>query len=284
MLWRIVWGAALVLLSTQPCMAEDAPLQLAPSGPWRADYAEDSCALQRDFSSGEESVTLRLRQFAPDDLLEITLASDTFRLRNRKPRYRFEPEEAWHEVEFHEIMRDGKARAIVFSALLHDKPSASVPAEVREARERAIEALTVEGGLAEDVSLRTGPLEAPMKAMRRCLDDLVGTWGLDPATQRSLSRRVADKEGEYWPDPLKGDFRTAVIDWPSSRIEFLLFVDEAGHIGDCRIVNAPREDPLSVAMCNAVPRDWQFVPALDADGRPTKSYHRGTITRVARGG
>src|SRR4051812_23089710 len=62
---------------------------LAPTSAWAADFAPDNCSLTRSFGNADGSVTLRLRQFAPEAHLEVTLASSTFELQPYEPTYAF---------------------------------------------------------------------------------------------------------------------------------------------------------------------------------------------------
>ncbi len=53
---------------------DDKRIELAPSGAWEVDYAEDSCALRRGFGEAGKEVWLELRRLTGDGF-QITVAS-----------------------------------------------------------------------------------------------------------------------------------------------------------------------------------------------------------------
>ncbi len=83
--------------STVSAQTPTEPLEMVPSSNWVADYAEDSCALLRDFQAGDHKVTLQLRQFGPGEDFEISVLSRTLSRSSRAPRVRFEPDEGFFE-------------------------------------------------------------------------------------------------------------------------------------------------------------------------------------------
>ncbi|MEO5705857.1 MAG: energy transducer TonB [Alteraurantiacibacter sp.] len=73
---RLAIVAGLLLL--QPCSAsaqQQAPLELAPTSPWAMNYDADSCALQRQFGAEGQEVFFEIRQFGPDVVPQMVVAS-----------------------------------------------------------------------------------------------------------------------------------------------------------------------------------------------------------------
>src|SRR5688572_12987789 len=69
-------------LCSAPARAAE-PVPFTPSGAWTADFAEDSCSLERSFTHEQDTLHLRIRQFVPGDRFEITVASETLVPRRR---------------------------------------------------------------------------------------------------------------------------------------------------------------------------------------------------------
>jgi hypothetical protein len=63
-LFSLINAAALAMLG----MAGPAAAQtFAPSGPWEISANEDSCFLKREFSAGEDALTLEMQRYFPGD-------------------------------------------------------------------------------------------------------------------------------------------------------------------------------------------------------------------------
>src|SRR5688500_12282332 len=127
MLLRGILGAvtAALVLSAARASAADEPVQFTPASGWTADFADDSCSLERSFTNGTDRLSLRLRQFVPGRSLEVTLASATPDMR-RSRTMRFMAADASEEVDRYQTFRspDG-LRGVVFTADLSDRPADS---------------------------------------------------------------------------------------------------------------------------------------------------------------
>ena len=258
---------------------------LAPTSAWAADFAADNCALTRSFGDANGSVTLRLRQFAPEARLEVTLASGTFELQPYEPTYAFGSGEPL-EIPFYQTFEiDGGVRGVVFEALLHQPQtvSALLPFAADDPALRAVDRVAVRNVFDHGVILQTGSLGQPLTVLASCLDDLVASWGLDPAAHHTLSRPVTERDPDHpWPGQLAGR-AAAVTQWPSDKMDFVLLVSEFGRISQCRLVGgSPNDAGLADRICEAMPKDWQFGPALDANGQPIRSYRLATLVKQTR--
>lgn len=273
--------------STCAAATEDSVSQFVPAGAWTANFADDSCALERSFARGDDTLFLRLRQYTPGDRFEITLASETMSVRAREPRITFAPTADAQEIAFYQEFRIPRGlRGLIFSvAPLGDRPADS-PLKTSDftvyADARPIDRLVIERLFTRNITVLTGSLEQPLKIMEACLDDLMTMWGLDPRAHHGLSRRVTEKDGQAWPGWIGGTRMGRLIGrWPSDRLPFRLLIDEAGRVIGCDLVSADENADLAEEICAAAPH-YEFLPALDAEGRPIKSYHENVITKVRR--
>src|SRR5690606_33522406 len=95
-------------------------------------------------------------------------------------------------------------------------------------QETAVDRISLTRTAGKALVLKTGSLGEPFAALRKCTDDLVASWGLDPVRQSRLSRRATplDSPGEwlrsadYPPAALRGR-KQAVVN-------FILMVDAQG--------------------------------------------------------
>ena len=268
-------------------------VEMAATSAWAADFAADSCSLTRTFGAGGSSVTLRLKQFEPQPSIEVTLASETVKLKPRDPRYAFADGEP-RDIAFFQTFRlgEGLSGATFEASPPLPHPGGTTQTDLPAARDpamHAVDTMTVRDLFERDLTLRMGSLQQPLAVMTTCLDDLLTSWGLDAAAHRSLTRRVTEKNpgtennpGEVWPGKFKHPM-PQIARWPADKMDFILLVDESGSVEQCRLVGGLAEDAkLAENICEGMPKGWAFDPALDANGRAIRSYHRATFIKSVR--
>ena len=116
-------------------------------------------------------------------------------------------------------------------------------------------------------------------AMDRCIDQLLTTWGLDPAVQRAL---------QHGPVPLNNPSDwVRSTDYPSSAanrssvINFRLAIGADGAVTGCHIQSGLSVADFAAATCQLVARRARFSPALDAAGKPVTSFYANTVRWVS---
>jgi hypothetical protein len=268
-----------------PAVAKDAPARFAPTAPWTANFADDSCALERTFASGSDTLFLRLRQYVPGDNFEITLASETLNVRRGKT-VTFTPGSSEQKIDSYQSfdVSHGLSGVVFTAPLLKDRSSEDEGRSYFAVYDDAqnISGLTVTNVFGPEVALVTGPLREPLKVLEDCLDGLLTSLGLDASAHRSLLRQVTEIGDNEWPRRLQEPQIRFIRQWPSDVILFRLLVDEQGHIFDCHIPSSEERRELARNICDSLPKDYEFLPALDAQGRPVKSFHNAAITRITR--
>jgi hypothetical protein len=278
-----VWALLAAPLAAQ---APAAPLVMEPSSPWIADYSEDDCALRSGFEAGNHSAVLQLRQYTPGDSFEISVASDTLARGRGDPQVRFEPDEDWRVVTGALPVPGKGISGIQYSGSL--KPNANKAEDGwaepdRAARERAITALTVANAFERDITLRTGTMRQPMEALRTCMDAMLVRWGLDPAAQRTLSRRVAPLGMASWVRKIQ-EYYPATLLGLSGRVYVRMIVGVDGAPVSCAVRNGEVEPGFQRAACSTMMDYSRFQPALDANGEPVASYFTTSIVYASSSG
>lgn len=269
--WRIgICGSLLALLAT-PAMGGDDALQLTPSGSWTAEFADDSCAVRRLFENEGERVLLEFRSYVPGLSRDAVIASDTLSLRPRSVQSSFAPSGGTQSHEFYRSLRfDTGWNAIIF-------PEASIKPETNAST------YTVSGAFNREVNFANGSFSAVFSMMESCEDDLLTSLGIDAVAHKTLSRRVELPRNDGWlsvTGPMQRDFHRK-----GSEMQYVrLLVDEQGNAFDCLIVEGGTDKDTSDRMCTALLKSARFVPALDAQSDPVKSYYMLVLSTSRRAG
>ncbi len=267
-----------------PAAAEE--FVLAPNTPWTVDYDNDSCALRRTFGTGEDRGYLEMRRFAPGWSLQTTLASN--RLSVQRPpniRYRFGAGEWQVPGPSLSVSLDDDLKGVIFEPRFAVQPivdksldeaaqAAFLQSLDFDAIEReqaaAVTSLTVRSQ-SREITLDLGRLDAPIKALQDCVAELVTHWGIDVEAHRTLTRQAM---------PVNYHQGVRMIDYPPKMsvrrmpglVNIRLAIDDTGKITGCRI-QMPLSDPeFAESSCADIQHAFEFVPALDKDGRPIASY------------
>lgn len=287
-------AAAAMLMIPAPGAAAAKPLRLKPSTKWNVHYGDDSCRLARAFGEGDQQITLVADQFSPDEGFRLIFVGK--RLDRRATdgpiagAIRFGPAE--QESEVTAVMGDMQdlPALLVNEVVLLAPPTEAEKAAMKEedrsgipyvrpaigaAREAAATWLHVRMAGVRDFVLETGPMDKALAALRACSWDTVSTWGLDVAQQKALSRK---------PRPLNqpwlhsSDYPTGMISQGQQAMIYArLMVDETGRPTSCHIQASTRPAAFDKTVCDAFMKRARFEAALDAQGKPVRSYWQTVV-------
>lgn len=268
--------------------APKGPIVATPAGPWVMDYAEDSCRLARKFESGDASLFFYIERFAPSSSQFVLVAGKPLdRLRGKSVGLRFSPDGPISDkLVFWGKHGEFDPALIAPAVWLVEKPedededlTALGPFSQRVSpdREKAIDALEVVASKRPAVKLALGSMGPAFKAMRKCTDELVTHWGLDVEAHRRLTRAPAPKG-----NPGKW---VSSADYPSDAIRkgaqgvipFRLIIGDDGVPTDCRLQRPTEPAEFNDVVCRILMKRARFEPALDAAGKPIKSYWSSTF-------
>lgn len=121
--------------------------------------------------------------------------------------------------------------------------------------------------------LEFGSLGKPFEQMRHCMDTLLESWGYDPKVQAELLRPAsAITPPSRWLSP--SDYPLGALRMGHNGIvQFRLDVDAEGKVGGCHVLARTSPDDFADATCRAVTRRAKLQPALDAEGKPVRSFY-----------
>jgi outer membrane biosynthesis protein TonB len=125
--------------------------------------------------------------------------------------------------------------------------------------------------------LATGSLEKPLAEVRKCTDQLLEAWGLDPAQQRSRSRPPIPSDPGRW---LVGwDYpERALRKGAQSLINFRLTVGPDGQPTACEVQGSYSGELFAKRTCQLLMIRARFQPALDAKGQAIPSYYVNQVS------
>lgn len=279
--------AALALCTAVP-IAQAAPApELAPVSPWNVHYAEESCKLIRGFGTTGDTVTMMIEMFGPGDRGSVVLVGNRLRSDTTFQQVRVwfgadRPANATEAVSA--TGGSSNVPMVIASHIWTGRADEGVwGAEPDLAYEKSLDRVTYEAAGHVRFVLDTGRMDQPLTAMRKCVDGLVKEWGLDPAVQRTLTRRVVPAtppqtwihDGDYPYVPL--------VDGASGIVHFRLNVGVDGIPTACVIQSKTKPDEFAPTTCRLLTTRARFQPARDAQGQPVASYFFSSVRYANRG-
>ena len=283
-------------LMAAPAQARDVR-RLPPTGNWVLEYADDTCRLGRDFGSGDERITVFFEQFVPGDTFNLMFVGKSIKPRSSdhpiETTVRFGPNEEKTDNNGSLATTGGSLPALILSGgqrlakltkeeerAQHAANERDIPIELAPIgpdREKAATWLELGKAMRFDIVFETGPMDKPLGALRDCSWDTVKSWGLSIEEQKNLRRKAYPvKPSSSWFSP---------DDYPDSMVRrghqgivnFRVIVDASGSPLSCHVQSSTRPKEFDDVVCTQVMKRAKFHPALDAAGKPVKSFYRQTV-------
>ncbi|AJA10414.1 hypothetical protein SKP52_17715 [Sphingopyxis fribergensis] len=246
------------------------PRILAPSTPWKVDYAEEECRLLRTFGTGEDAVTMRLARGSGLQSFDMVIAGNSIPRLGGGVKVTMTLEPQGTESEF-----EG------YSMAVPDRPENFIrwfdgdPRILDGVTNKQQVRLLADAKL--DVAMLWSDGKAALKALQTCHEDLLKGWGVDIA---------AIHAAKVGPEPLGSPGRWVTNnDYPQREMQqeiegnvtFQLKVDAKGAVENCVTLRSSNVATLDRLTCKLMVQRARFTPALDASDRPIASLY---INRV----
>lgn len=222
---------------------------LPATGKWIVDYQEQACLLSRRFGQGDPPVFLGFEPsmaHAEGKLVLIVPDAEKQGRRNGKARIRLEPAGDTLTADFSSSNLSGERRGIV---LWVSDPEVASLTEAKT--------VTVFVGKEPPISLETGGMAGALRAIRTCQDDLLKTWGADPAGRidnMSVPSVASWFDGSYPSEALNQNAEGRTI--------ALVTVGDDGKPIECRTVMSSGNEALDRATCLVALRRGRFAKAV----------------------
>lgn len=288
---RLKWiGKALALCAgafscgvSTTALAAKEPQSLARAGKWVLDYDAEACRLGGSFGTGKDEVVLRITRFQPGDIFDMDLIGQRLDISSGETRVSVDFGPANNPRVYTPMIAKAKGVPMLIGLggdlldLPYPTPAEPEHPPITPRQEAAVTYVDIHQAARAPFRLELGAMDAPMRAMRACTDDLVRSWGLDPHVQETLKRR-AEPEGSPGKWVNSNDYPKALLkNGNHGLIHFRLAIDEAGAVSSCHIQSKTKPEGFAELTCHLITKRAKFKPALDATGHPAKSFY---INRV----
>jgi hypothetical protein len=279
------------IMLSGPAVARGATVShYTPIGPWETVDASDGCRVAREFVDGRKQVRLFVHRDGPGVPLTIGLTGNDIRTFRgaRQARVSFRPGGDLAQtvgMVRTAVGEDEVPTIVLYRVHLLQQPDwetvsseemnrlAGLPHPIAEEMRLAgeVSTITVNGGLVRPVELTTGPLDEPMATLQACTDGMLRNWGLDPAVQNHLSRRVAPMDRQALIQAFDYPY-LQVLNRQRALIRGHLIVGTDGQATQCNLIISSAIQAFNDETCRTLTSRAWFNPALDAAGNPVESY------------
>jgi hypothetical protein len=283
---RLLGVAGAVAFAVLSLEAPAAAQSFAPSGPWEISANEDSCFLKREFSAGEDALTLEMQRFFPGDIRAVITSKTLVPTTSIKIRYRLNDDGAWHEdiAKHNARATEGRAVVVLLWAMLLPQVRSGMTSEELVAfftkqdlnalemeTGSTVKTLTLEEVFEKPVTLGLGSLAAPIKALNSCYDDLQTIWGIDVAAQKNLMRPAMPTKSTE--EKIYEPIAYIVSSAKPSDLTVRLIISPIGEIESCHFDKIKTPQAAIDSFCKEIRRKVDFEPALDAAGKGVRAAY-----------
>lgn len=258
------------------------PVLLERQGKWIAQYEDNACNLIATFGTGTDAVVMRLSRYSSGQAMMLSLYGKRFGFGYWRSKVRlgfgFTPDlPAFDTVNA--MSGDMPMIMIMGFDLLdrrrtHDRSEFPPPTAEQVA---AIKGLTFSFERRQPVRLVFDGFSAPMKALDKCTETMVKSWGLDPQEQASLSRYPTPRGSPGNWLSVNAYPKSMLKEHRSGYVLYRLNVDETGGVTDCQVLQHLKPQEFETATCAMLRKNAQFLPALNADKKPVRSIFIGAV-------
>jgi TonB family protein len=225
---------------------------LVPSAKWTVDYRPDKCIASRPFGA-EPATYLALEPLVSLDFKGATLIilapnSEGGGTRNGTAKISLRPAGTTKMLGYvSRASQPNGARSYEMSL------DADIMAQIGQATSLAIDAGK------ESVALETGKLQPVIDAAEKCNDDLMRSWGVDPAARAE----PIGNPGEWFTD---NDYPPAAAQrHAQGHALIVLTIDTDGRVKGCRIVATTGDPDLDRGTCDNARAHARYVHKSGGD-------------------
>jgi len=240
------------MLLTSLLVLADIGAALAPSGKWTVDYRTDKCVASRSFGA-EPATYLTLQPLVSLDIKGATLTltapnAEGSGLRNGAAKISLQPAGTIKTLKY--ISREPQPGGLRTYEMPLDP---DMMAELGQAT-----AIAIDAGK-ESVTLETGKLQPVIDAVEKCNEDLMRSWGVDPAARAA----PIGNPGEWFTD---SDYPAAAARRRAQgNVLIVLTVDPGGQIKKCRIAATSGDPDLDEGTCDRARTHARFARKSGGD-------------------
>ena len=288
----IIPAAAAMLLSVSSGSLGAAPpkppVELEPAGPWNLHYEDESCKLRRNFGQEDGQIFIEMTKFGPGEKFQLIILGKPLKSAIASGRYTI----AFGALPPHQGSSTMAAVAStgVDVAILNmsdfapsdpgiapesDWRNFTPPTTITPVQRAAIRTVTITIGKKNVFVLKTGPLNPPLAAMDKCLDELVRSWGVDPTIPITNAARPKTDPGTWFTS--KDYPKSPLRQGKTGVVHFRLSIDQAGAVTQCSVQRAVNESDFAAETCRLLTKRARLEPARDISGKPVAGYFLSSV-------
>lgn len=237
------------------------PAAIAPTSKWQVEYADMMCVLSRDYGAGADKRTLALRVSPTNMRREITLIAPGGANSSRG-------------VAGITLLPDG--HAVTGTYWRTPLPDAAGNAASTFFADGTLDNLDKASAIDirlddERRTLAVPGIVGALTALSKCQDDLLKSWGIDPAERQREAVHVTGNPARFF--GVTAYPPAAIAAHAQGRVVSVVGVDKRGGVTSCKVVVSSGNKPLDDGTCRIIREQVHLIPARDKDGNAMASHY-----------
>ncbi|HSI16422.1 MAG TPA: energy transducer TonB [Sphingomonas sp.] len=237
------------------------PVALPPAGKWQVEYADMMCLLSRDYGAGPDKRTLALRVSPTNVRREITLIA---------------PGTAMSDRGVASITLPPDGHAVTGTYWRTPLPGAAGNAASTFFADGTLDNLDKASAIDirlddEHRTLAVPGIAGALTALSRCQDDLLKSWGIDPAEPQREAVHVTGNPARFF--GVTAYPPAAIAAHAQGRVVSVAGVDKRGGVTSCTVVVSSGNKALDDGTCRIIREQVHLIPARDKDGNAIASHY-----------
>ncbi|MDB5675779.1 MAG: hypothetical protein JWM65_2761 [Sphingomonas bacterium] len=250
-----------MILSLLLLAAAADPVAIAPANKWQVEYADTMCVLSRDYGAGADKLTLGVRTSPTNMRREIVLIGAGKATSDRG-------------VAAITLLPDG--HAVTGTYRRGPLPGAAGNVATTFFEEAALEGLDKASAITirldnESRTLAVPGIAGALTALSKCQDDLLKSWGIDPAERQREAVHVTGNPARFF--GVTAYPPAAIAAHAQGRVVSVVGVDKRGGVTSCTVVVSSGNKPLDDGTCRIIREQVHLIPARDKDGNAMASHY-----------
>ena len=243
---------------------------LDPSGPWNIDWSDSQCVAVRSYDLPNRRVSLIVRPSPMGGATQLLVVTDGNR-----------PAMGQQVAAWVEGGTQGAIKTSMLAYGISGKKLSVYLTTLTPAQFRTLDGaswLRIAAGSTIDRSFRVTQLAAVQAKLGECIADLNKDWLMTPeriARIKVEPTAVGPLSHYFSSDDYPAD---AVLQRNSGQVGVHLMIDEKGIIQDCAIEETSGSAARDGMTGMILRQRAKFKPAIDVDGKPTKSVYGQRVT------
>ncbi len=275
-------GAALEILVASASVAAQ---PVDPAGEWQYREDAESCRAYREFGTGEDRISLQLRTFGPGSTVEARVASSELPSEPGSVRY-VEVMHGGEQLDHEQVGLLGTVNGVPSVTLLlgHRRVSTFFKgltdrtiyfASSLDASSEVMQLRVVDTGT---ITLRTGPMQEPLKRLAQCESGLMEKWGWGSSYLANIQSEPDLRNKDSFSDIIMLYPAAPLLNRVGSILQLRLKVGPDGRVKDCVVQSSPFSKLFGSESCKRIRRAARYTPALNLQGDAVESFAQISVT------